>query len=99
MLTTPFGIAVLPESSFSWHSALAVLALGVLGTGAAYVLAAANVGRLGSTRASVSTYLIPVVALVLGVVLRDEGGRRAGDHRLAGRLARRLSHEPIAATP
>ena len=60
------------QSSFSWHSALAVVALGVLGTGAAYVLAAANVGRLGSTRASVSTYLIPAVALGLGVVLRDE---------------------------
>ncbi len=73
VLTAPFGIAVLPESSFSWHSALAVVALGVLGTGAAYVLAGANVSRLGSTRASVSTYLIPVVALVLGVVLRDEG--------------------------
>jgi drug/metabolite transporter (DMT)-like permease len=72
VLTVPFGIAVVPESSFKWHSALAVLALGVLGTGAAYVLAGANVSRLGSTRASVSTYLIPVVALALGVVLRDE---------------------------
>jgi drug/metabolite transporter (DMT)-like permease len=72
VLTAPFGITVLPQSSFSWHSALAVVALGVFGTGAAYVLAAANVGRLGSTRASVSTYLIPVVALALGVVLRDE---------------------------
>ncbi len=72
VLTAPFGIAVLPESSFSWHSALAVVALGVLGTGAAYVLAANNVRRLGSTRASVTTYLIPAVALALGVVLRDE---------------------------
>jgi drug/metabolite transporter (DMT)-like permease len=44
----------------------------VLGTGAAYVLTATNVGRLGSTRASVTTYVIPVVALVLGVALRDE---------------------------
>jgi drug/metabolite transporter (DMT)-like permease len=72
VLTAPFGIAAVPRSSFAWTSALAVLALGVLGTGAAYVLAAANVGRLGSTRASVSTYLIPVVALALGVVIRDE---------------------------
>jgi drug/metabolite transporter (DMT)-like permease len=72
VLTAPFGVAVVPQSSFSWHSALAVVALGVLGTGAAYVLAGANVSRLGSTRASVSTYLIPVVALALGVVLRGE---------------------------
>ena len=72
VLTAPFGVAALPASSFSWHSALAVVALGVLGTGAAYVLAAMNVGRLGSTRASVTTYLIPAVALGLGVVLHDE---------------------------
>jgi drug/metabolite transporter (DMT)-like permease len=72
VLTAPFGIAALPDSRFAWHSTVAVLALGVLGTGAAYVLTATNVGRLGSTRASVTTYVIPVVALVLGVALRDE---------------------------
>ena len=30
------------------------------------------VGRVGSTRASFITYLIPVVALVLGVAFRDD---------------------------
>ena len=30
VLTVSFGIAVLPQSGFSWHSALAVLALGVV---------------------------------------------------------------------
>jgi drug/metabolite transporter (DMT)-like permease len=30
------------------------------------------VGRVGGTRASFATYLIPVVALVLGVTIRDE---------------------------
>jgi len=29
-------------------------------------------GRVGGTRASVITYLIPVVAIVLGVVFRDD---------------------------
>jgi drug/metabolite transporter (DMT)-like permease len=29
-------------------------------------------GRVGPTRSSFITYLIPVVALILGVVLRDE---------------------------
>jgi drug/metabolite transporter (DMT)-like permease len=72
VLTAPLGIAAVSESSFSWNSALAVVALGVLGTGAAYVLAASNVTRLGSTRASVTTYLMPAVALALGVVLRNE---------------------------
>jgi drug/metabolite transporter (DMT)-like permease len=72
VLTAPFGIAAVPESRFAWHSALAILALGALGTGLAYVLMALNVARLGSTRASVTTYIIPIVALGLGVVLRDE---------------------------
>jgi drug/metabolite transporter (DMT)-like permease len=31
-----------------------------------------NAGRLGATRASVTTYLIPVVALALGAIVRDE---------------------------
>ena len=31
-----------------------------------------NAGRLGATRASVTTYLIPVVSLALGAVVRDE---------------------------
>jgi drug/metabolite transporter (DMT)-like permease len=30
------------------------------------------VARVGSSRASFATYLIPVVALILGVVFRDE---------------------------
>jgi drug/metabolite transporter (DMT)-like permease len=30
------------------------------------------VGRVGSTRASFVTYLIPVVSLALGVVFRDD---------------------------
>ncbi|MGH9134843.1 MAG: DMT family transporter [Ilumatobacteraceae bacterium] len=72
VLTAPFGIAAVPESRFAWHSAFAILALGVFGTGLAYMSMVINVGRLGSTRASVTTYIIPVVALILGVVLRDE---------------------------
>jgi drug/metabolite transporter (DMT)-like permease len=33
---------------------------------------AAATGRLGATRASATTFLIPVVALVLGVTVRGE---------------------------
>ena len=49
-----------------------LLALGVLGTGMAYVVVAVAAGRMGSTRASATTFLIPAVALVLGVVVRGE---------------------------
>lgn len=72
VLTAPMGVLSLPGSRFAWHSAAAVLALGALGTGAAYAIAATNAGRLGSTRASVTTYIIPVVSVILGVALRDE---------------------------
>jgi drug/metabolite transporter (DMT)-like permease len=72
VLIAPFGLSAVGGSSFSWGSALAVAALGAFGTGVAYVLMAANAGRYGSTRAASSTYLIPGVALVLGVVFRGE---------------------------
>ena len=51
---------------------MAVVVLGVLGTGLAFALMGNLVGRVGSTRASFITYLIPAVALVLGVVFRGD---------------------------
>jgi drug/metabolite transporter (DMT)-like permease len=70
--TAPFGLASVTGSHFTWASAGAVLVLGAIGTGLAFVLMGRLVGRVGGTRASFSTYLIPVVALFLGVVLRNE---------------------------
>jgi drug/metabolite transporter (DMT)-like permease len=72
VLTAPLGLASLPGSHFATGPFLAVLALGVLGTGVAYVTSTILAGRVGATRASVITYLIPVVSLFLGVVVRDE---------------------------
>lgn len=72
VLTSPLGILGIADSVFSWRSALAVLALGALGTGLAFVLMASNAGHFGSTRASSATYLIPAVALLLGLVFRGE---------------------------
>jgi drug/metabolite transporter (DMT)-like permease len=70
--TAPFGIVGFTRSTFAWSSFTAVLALGVLGTGLAFVLMGRLVSRVGSTRASTATYLIPVVALVLGAVFLNE---------------------------
>jgi drug/metabolite transporter (DMT)-like permease len=70
--TTPYGVYGLVRSEFGWGSALAVLVLGVVGTGSAFALMASLVGRVGGPRASFITYLIPVVSLVLGVVFLDE---------------------------
>jgi drug/metabolite transporter (DMT)-like permease len=70
--TAPFGLVGLRGSSFEWPSLAAVVALGALGTGLAFVLMGRLVSRVGSSRASFATYLIPVVALVLGAVFLDE---------------------------
>jgi drug/metabolite transporter (DMT)-like permease len=72
VLVAPYGIYGLLRSGFAWPSLLAMAALGLLGTGLAYILMGGLAGSVGPTRASFITYLVPVVALVLGVVLRDE---------------------------
>ncbi|MGZ8651918.1 MAG: DMT family transporter [Actinomycetota bacterium] len=69
--TLPLGLLSVRGSDFAWPSLLAVVGLGILGTGIAFVLMGHLVARVGS-RASFATYLIPVVALILGVVFRDE---------------------------
>ena len=72
MLTAPFGLASLGDVHFTWPAFAAMVALGALGTALAYVTMAANAGRLGSSRASASVYLIPVVSLLLGALVRHE---------------------------
>jgi drug/metabolite transporter (DMT)-like permease len=81
VLTAPLGVASIPGSHFSWPALFAVAAVGVLGTGLAFVLIGRLVGRVGSTRASIVGYLIPVVALLLGVLLRDD---EVGPFAIAG---------------
>jgi drug/metabolite transporter (DMT)-like permease len=71
-LTAPLGLSSIPGSRFAWSSLLAVAAVGVLGTGIAFVLMGRLVGRVGATRASIVGYLIPVVALLLGVLIRND---------------------------
>jgi drug/metabolite transporter (DMT)-like permease len=71
-LTAPLGAPALLHAHWTLRAALSLLALGALGTALANVAMAVAAGRLGVARASASTYLIPVVALLLGVVVRDE---------------------------
>jgi drug/metabolite transporter (DMT)-like permease len=70
--TAPFGVWGLGRSSFAWDSLTAVAVLGALGTGIAFVLMGRFVSRAGSTRAAFVNYLIPVVAMILGAVFRNE---------------------------
>jgi drug/metabolite transporter (DMT)-like permease len=59
-------------SSFGWSSLLAVIALGTLGTGVAFIWFTDLIGRIGPARAALSIYIVPVVAVALGAVFRDE---------------------------
>jgi drug/metabolite transporter (DMT)-like permease len=54
------------------HRVLAIVLLGVFGTGVAYILNYRVIADLGATRASLVTYVIPVVAVTVGVVVLDE---------------------------
>ena len=49
-----------------------VAALGVLGTGCAFVLHMRNIRLLGASTASMVTYLIPIFAAVIGVLVLGE---------------------------
>jgi drug/metabolite transporter (DMT)-like permease len=50
----------------------AIVLLGALGTGVAYVLSYRLIADVGPTRASLVTYLIPIVAVAVGVAFLDE---------------------------
>lgn len=68
----PLGVYGLTQSSFSSASLAAMVAVGSLGTGLAFWMMGALVGSVGSTRGTFITYVIPVVALILGVTFRGD---------------------------
>ena len=72
VMTAPFGLYSTHNSTFAIESFLAIAVAGVVGTGIAFAVFGNLVGRVGSTRASFITYLIPVVAIVLGVVILSD---------------------------
>lgn len=78
IVTLPLGVATAPSGDVSWTSAGSLLGLGLLGTGVAYIALATLAGRMGATRGAVAIFLVPVVALILGVGLRDETVTAAG---------------------
>jgi drug/metabolite transporter (DMT)-like permease len=72
ILTAPLGLPDVMSAPWKASSVAALFALGALGTALAHVVMSVAAGRLGATRASGTTFLIPAVALVLGVVVRHE---------------------------
>ena len=49
-----------------------ILVLGVVGTGFAFLLNQQAIAEVGATRASLSTYIIPIVAVIVGIVVLGE---------------------------
>jgi drug/metabolite transporter (DMT)-like permease len=78
LIVLPFAlVAGRPEHSVSTHAMLSLIALGVGGTGIAYVLYYRLLASLGATGALTVTYLLPAFALVYGAVFLGEPVRPA----------------------
>lgn len=72
VVLVPAGLLGWSDSTFAIRPAMALVALGVLGTGIARAAHVELVTRVGPARGTISAYIIPVVALILGVVLLND---------------------------
>ena len=79
---------------------LAVVWLGLLGSGAAYLVFFRLLGRWGATRTSLVAYLLPVFGIVLGAIVLSEpidaaaAGRHGARHRRHRPRERTLGSTP-----
>lgn len=73
-VVAPIATGAAPPApwSLSIEVLLSVLALGGLGSGVAFALSLRNVRLIGATLSSMVTYLMPVFAIVVGVIVLDE---------------------------
>ena len=72
LFVAPFGLSNLDDNRLDLGPLIAVIVLGGLGTGIARSVQATLAGRVGAPRASIIGYLVPIVAIVLGVAFRNE---------------------------
>jgi drug/metabolite transporter (DMT)-like permease len=72
LMTAPLGVIEIPRAHWSLLPVLSLLALGAFGTSIANVILTVAAGRVGAIQASGATFLMPPVALLLGVWLRHE---------------------------
>lgn len=72
LIAIALGVSGVQAPHASAESISALIVLGVLGTGFAYVLNYQIITNDGATVASTVTYLLPVVAIVLGVLVLGE---------------------------
>lgn len=74
VLTLPLAVAGVATRGLDleWRPLVSVLVLGAFATGIAYVLNYQAIAAVGPTRASLVTYVVPVVAVSVGVLFLDE---------------------------
>ena len=72
MLAIALGVSGVQTPHVTAESVAAIAILGIVGTGLAYVLNYQIITSEGATAASTVTYLLPVVAIVLGVLVLGE---------------------------
>ena len=72
LLAAPLALSQLPSEAPPAKAIAAIVALGALGTGLAYLLYFTLIARAGASRAILVTYLVPAFALVYGTVFLDE---------------------------
>jgi len=105
LLLLPFAAAFRPAATPSLGSWLAVLALGVVCTGVAYLIYFRLIARIGPTRAITVTYLVPVFGMLWGLVFLQEAITvgmvaacaviLAGTALATGNLRPRLQQRPV----
>ena len=72
LLAIALGITGAPAPELDASVVASILILGLIGTGVAYVLNYQIIASVGATAASTVTYLLPVVAIVLGFLVLGE---------------------------
>jgi len=72
VIAFPLAITALPHVHLEWVSMGAVVALGALGSGVAYLLYYYTINTLGPVRGVGVTFIVPITAVFWGVVLLGE---------------------------
>jgi len=72
LLTLPLAIATWPEQAIPLGSWFSATMLGVLCTGLAFVMYYRLIARIGASRTSTVTYLVPVFGVAWAWLLLDE---------------------------
>ncbi|MEY3589230.1 MAG: hypothetical protein RJA47_1826 [Actinomycetota bacterium] len=72
LFSLPLGLPAFFDSTFAWSAVFALIVLGALGTGFAYVMYGMLMVRAGAVRGVIGVFFTPIVATVLGLLFRDE---------------------------